>query len=53
MEKTFFEMELRQALEKEQFLLHYQPQFDLTQGKSKGWKHSSDGIIPTGALSHR
>ncbi|WP_239433011.1 sensor domain-containing protein [Sporosarcina sp. ACRSL] len=51
MEKTFFEMELRQALEKEQFLLHYQPQFDLMSGQIKGmealvrWNHPVRGYI--------
>ena len=52
MEKTFFEMELRQALEKGQFLLHYQPQFDLKTGQIKGmealarWNHPDRGYIP-------
>lgn len=52
MEKTFFEMELRQALEKGQFLLHYQPQFDLKTGQIKGmealvrWNHPDRGFIP-------
>ncbi|GEN84739.1 hypothetical protein SLU01_30510 [Sporosarcina luteola] len=52
MEKTFFEKELRQSLEKEQFLLHYQPQYDLETGRIKGiealarWKHPDRGYIP-------
>ncbi|MCM3710649.1 sensor domain-containing protein [Sporosarcina luteola] len=52
MEKTFFEMELRQALEKGQFLLHYQPQFDLKTGQLIGmealarWNHPERGFIP-------
>lgn len=52
MEKTFFEMELRQALDKGQFLLHYQPQFDLESGQIKGmealarWNHPVRGFIP-------
>src|SRR5690606_37229679 len=52
MEKNFFEMELRQALEKEQFLLHYQPQYELTTGDIKGmealvrWAHPDRGFIP-------
>ena len=52
MEKTFFEMELRQSLEKGQFLLHYQPQFDLKTGQIKGmealarWNHPDRGYIP-------
>lgn len=52
MEKTFFEMELRQSLEKGQFLLHYQPQFDLKTGQIKGlealarWNHPDRGFIP-------
>ncbi|WP_252504873.1 EAL domain-containing protein [Sporosarcina sp. Marseille-Q4943] len=52
MEKTFFEMELRQALEKGQFLLHYQPQFNLITGQIKGmealarWNHPYRGFIP-------
>ncbi|WP_432362575.1 sensor domain-containing protein [Sporosarcina sp. UB5] len=52
LEKTFFEMELRQSLEKGQFLLHYQPQFDLVTGQIKGiealarWNHPHRGYIP-------
>lgn len=52
MEKTFFERELRQALDKNQFELHYQPQYDLKTGKIKGfealarWNHPDRGYIP-------
>ena len=52
MEKTFFETELRQALEKGQFILHYQPQFCLKTGQIKGmealarWNHPERGYIP-------
>ncbi|WHT48797.1 diguanylate cyclase [Sporosarcina thermotolerans] len=52
MEKTFFERELRQALDKNQFELHYQPQYDLKTGQIKGfealarWNHPDQGYIP-------
>lgn len=50
-EKLVLENELRKALEKEQFLLYYQPQFDITTGKMIGaealirWVHPEMGIV--------
>ena len=46
------EEDLRQGLEKDQLLLHYQPQIDLTTGKLMGvealvrWQHPRIGMIP-------
>ena len=50
-EKNFLEMDLRQALQKEQFTLHYQPLIDLKSGKLNGlealirWEHPIKGMI--------
>ncbi|MDN4606704.1 sensor domain-containing protein [Sporosarcina highlanderae] len=52
MERTFFERELRQALDRDQLELHYQPQYDLLTGQIKGyealarWNHPDRGYIP-------
>ena len=51
-EKTMIELELRHALKKNQFELHYQPQFNLQSGAVIGlealirWQHPSMGVIP-------
>ncbi|WOV87478.1 EAL domain-containing protein [Sporosarcina oncorhynchi] len=51
LEKSFLEMELRQALDNKQFSLHYQPQIDLATGLIKGlealarWEHPERGFI--------
>ena len=48
------EQDLRQALAEGQFLLHYQPQFDLATGRMTGaeallrWLHPSQGMISPG-----
>ncbi|MFL4982682.1 MAG: EAL domain-containing protein [Xanthobacteraceae bacterium] len=46
------EMDLRQALEKQQFELHYQPQVDIENGSIVGfealirWRHPARGLVP-------
>lgn len=51
MEKAMIELELRQALRKNQFELYYQPQFNLESGTLTGleafirWQHPSMGMI--------
>ncbi|GKV55296.1 hypothetical protein NCCP2222_12430 [Sporosarcina sp. NCCP-2222] len=50
-EQTMVEMELRQALQRNQLSLAYQPQFDLKTGRMKGmeallrWQHPIRGFI--------
>ncbi|MFA7281175.1 MAG: EAL domain-containing protein, partial [Sterolibacterium sp.] len=50
--RMVIEADLRTALEKQQFLLHYQPQLDLRTGCLMGvealirWQHPSRGLIP-------
>ncbi|PIC64201.1 PAS domain S-box protein [Sporosarcina sp. P13] len=54
MERTLIEMELRQALTKEELTLHYQPQLNFETGEINGveallrWDHSSRGMISPG-----
>jgi len=51
-ERQSLEGDLRRALEREEFLLHYQPKVDLSTGEITGaealirWKHSDRGLIP-------
>ncbi|PLX96829.1 MAG: hypothetical protein C0621_01215 [Desulfuromonas sp.] len=53
-EKISLEGELRRALEKEEFELYYQPQFDLANGQLVGcealvrWQHPERGLIMPG-----
>lgn len=53
-ERLELEMSLRKALEREEFLLHYQPKFDLATGKVKGvealirWNHPTKGFVSPG-----
>jgi diguanylate cyclase (GGDEF)-like protein/PAS domain S-box-containing protein len=48
------EHKLRKAIEKEEFLLHYQPQVDITTGEVVGmeallrWQDPKEGLIPPG-----
>lgn len=52
--RTIVERELRQAIDKKQLLLYYQPQFDLRQGGICGaealirWRHPERGILSPG-----
>lgn len=51
-EKSFLEMEIRHGLDKGQFSLHYQPQYDLETGLINGleallrWEHPERGFVP-------
>lgn len=52
LEKLVLETSLRKALEREEFVVHYQPQMDLKRNRIVGveallrWEHPSIGIIP-------
>ncbi len=51
LERMTIEQELRQGLERDEFLLHYQPQYDLNTGALLGaealvrWRHPEKGMI--------
>jgi diguanylate cyclase (GGDEF)-like protein len=53
-EQMKLENDLRNALLQEQYVLHYQPKFDLASGKMVGmealirWKHPERGMVPPG-----
>jgi EAL domain-containing protein (putative c-di-GMP-specific phosphodiesterase class I) len=50
--RVALEDDLRNALDESQFLVHYQPQFDLTRGRIIGaeallrWQHPKLGLVP-------
>jgi EAL domain-containing protein (putative c-di-GMP-specific phosphodiesterase class I) len=52
MKRAALEADLREAVQKKQFLLHYQPQLDLRTGRVTGveallrWQHPSRGLVP-------
>ncbi|PLX84034.1 MAG: hypothetical protein C0617_09435 [Desulfuromonas sp.] len=53
-EQLFLEGSLRKALENEQLVLHYQPQYNLSSGELIGleallrWHHPKKGLVPPG-----
>jgi diguanylate cyclase (GGDEF)-like protein len=52
MERLIMEKDLRRALHNDEFVLHYQPQFDIKTGKIRGvealvrWKKGADVVSP-------
>ena len=56
MERTRLASELRQALDKDQFLVHYQPVIDLATGRVTGaeallrWRSPTRGMVPPGVF---
>ncbi|HXV21038.1 MAG TPA: EAL domain-containing protein [Desulfuromonadales bacterium] len=56
METLDLEADLRRALERQEFVLHYQPKVDIASGRITGcealvrWQHPEKGIIPPGAF---
>ncbi len=57
-EHLFIQNGLRLALERNEFLLHYQPQIDLASNRIIGveallrWQHPEQGMIPPGRFIH-
>lgn len=58
MERIRLERGLRRALERREFLLHYQPKIDARTGKVRGaeallrWQHPERGLVPPGDFIH-
>ncbi len=54
--KLALENELRDALQQNQFRVHYQPRLDMTRGEMVGaealirWQHPTRGLLPPGAF---
>jgi len=52
MERAVLERDLRDALERQQFVIHYQPQVDISSGRIQGmealvrWEHPDRGLLP-------
>ncbi|MFX3631919.1 MAG: putative bifunctional diguanylate cyclase/phosphodiesterase [Candidatus Pristimantibacillus sp.] len=54
MERLTLQHEMYRAIQRQEFILHYQPQYDLVSGRIVGvealvrWKHPIKGMIPPG-----
>ena len=54
--RRLLELDLREALEKNQFELHYQPIFDVAENRVRGvealvrWRHPERGLVPPSAF---
>ena len=56
LQRLTLENDLRQALKRQEFLLHYQPRVDLCSGEITGmealvrWQHPEQGLVPPGSF---